>query len=209
MIRRLLLGTAFVISCMVLIKKSVGQDLEGLGLSNMLRLPFATDLELTDEQNEKLEKAKRDFSRKRQAETNAVNESVRVDPAFDIQIALSNMDKKLLAALNKDIWEVLLPHQQRLIVRQTFWTFVNESRGFSNELSKNYYAEQLKFSGQQKIDLKLEGEKLQKEFAADMEKLREKYRRKLKQEVLTKGQLQTLEKLMGENIVGPYRHIKY
>jgi hypothetical protein len=62
----------------------------------------------------------------------------------------------------EEIWEILLPHQQRLIVRQAFWTFVNESRGFQNELSKKYYTEKLKLTGKQKVDLKREGENCKK-----------------------------------------------
>lgn len=207
--RPLLVAIAFAFAGTAPNGNCVGQDLEGLGFSGMLNLPFANDLELTDEQKFKLERSKEDFSKKMSKELTAINESLRSDPTFDVRKASGEVMKKLNKQRNENVWEIFLPHQQRLIIRQTFWTFVNESTGFHNELSKNYYAEHLKLTGKQKLDLKLEGEKMQKEFSQDLEKLRKKYRRELEQEVLTKKQIQTLGKLMGENIAGTLWYIKF
>ena len=144
-------------------------------------------------------------------EVASINESLRSDSTFDVRKASRDVLKKLNKQQNENVWEILLPHQQRLIVQQTFWTSVNESTGFQNELSKKYYAAQLKLTGKQKVDLKLEGEKLQKEFQDDLANLRVKYRRKMEKEVLSKEQSEMLKKLMGESPLGSggVKYIKF
>lgn len=215
MSRPLVVAIVLAFACIVPNGNCVGQDLEELGWSNMLDLPIVKDLEFTDEQKLKLEEAKDKFAAEMKKVRNALIESLSSNPELAIRQQMANEATARRMELDKqqqeEIWEILLPHQQRLIIRQTFWTFVNESTGFQNVLSKKYYAAQLKLTGKQKVDLKLEGEKLQKEFQDDLANLRVKYRRKMEKEVLSKEQNEMLKKLMGESPLktGSVKYIKF
>ncbi len=215
MYRRVFWGVAIVIGGAMPISDCVAQDLEEIGWSNMLNLPIVKDLEFSDEQKLKLKEANNKFAEEMKKVRNELIESLSSKPELAIRQQMANEATARRMELNKqqqeEIWEILLPHQQRLIVRQAFWTFVNESKGLQNELSKKYYAEKLKLTGKQKVDLKLEGEKLQKEFQDDIANLRIKFRRKMEKEVLSKEQSEMLKKLMGESLLGTggVKYIKF
>lgn len=177
-----------------------GQDLSELGLSNLLKLPSVKDLELTDDQNEKLAKAKRDFERKRQSQINALVESKRADPDSDIRKELSSIDKKLLAEFNQDIWEILLSHQQKKLVPLYLWSQAKNYVGFRRFLVNKLVQEKIELTPKQIASIKPAAEKLQKEFEEDLEKLKQKYRKRLTDKVLSKEQQGTFDRVIGRNI---------
>ena len=166
MYRGVFWGVAIVIGGAMPISDCVAQDLEEIGCSNMLNLPIVKDLDFTDEQKLKREEANNKFAEEMKRVRNELIESLSSKPELDARQQMADEATARRMELNKqqqeEIWEILLPHQQRLIVRQAFWTFVNESRGFQNELSKKYYTEKLKLTGKQKVDLKREGENCKK-----------------------------------------------
>lgn len=189
---------AFAIGSLIHNSQSISQDITDLNLSLMLPLKITRELEISEEQKSSIEKAKQRYQAKMQELWESEKEAAKSGDNGKLA-AFRKLATESEMKFNEEIWEVFVPQQRRLIARQSFWTSANSS-SFRHQFSKTYFSDQLNISAEQQLRLTSEEEKLQKEFAAEFRKLREKHSRKLKQKILTKKQIQTLEELMGENI---------
>lgn len=175
----------------------------------IIGLPSASELELTDEQKAKIKKSEEDTLKWFQNEFLVVDKLTadgKDDEARRYLIKLNNQSSE---RLNQGIWDVLVPAQQDKIFRLSFWLMANNSYGFGEQLGKNYASNRLELDSESKVKLKSKSDELQIEFSREVEKLREKYRKKLFDATLTSEQRQALKKLMSDKVVRKKPVVKF
>lgn len=95
--------------------------------------------------------------------------------------------------------DALLPHQKKELVGFFLWRKANSEQGIRLVLDQKLVRKKLEITGKQSTEIVTEAMRLQKDFEAELEKLKSKYRDRLKREVFEKDQRKDVDKLIGEN----------
>lgn len=150
------------------------------------------ELGLVDDQVKKLQQIRQD-SYTKQREMYAELKDVAPEKRNEF---LTELRETLAANTLKEIKSVLLPHQVTRLDQLTYQFKVKGQGAYALPGAK--LAEAISLTDEQKQALKTKTAEMNRELAAEYQKLREKYQEDLLDDVLTKAQRTKLEQLMGK-----------
>ncbi|MDB4632142.1 hypothetical protein OAF96_01790 [bacterium] len=196
-------------------------DLELIDISYLLDEERLRGLDLSEEQKQRVSEAKeriqsegsRQFAEHRKkfgdGKQSNEEESKKRTPAEElarsIKIEASSQSWGRIStsqseAKAKALLDILLPHQEKKLVPLYLWRHANSGSGFRSFLKSRFIQKKLELTPDQVESIQPVATKLQKEFDDELEMLKQKYRKRLMDKIMTKEQREIFDQAIGENI---------
>lgn len=194
-------------------------DLKLLGVGYLLDVDRLKSLDLSDDQKREIKKAadkiNADSRRKLEehlktfgsgkrdpkAESKNLTPDELMSKAIQEEKRQESSSQRFESKTNAQIHallDILLPHQQKKLVGLKLWNARDNS--FATLLEQRFVQAKLKMTPKQVDSVQPAAAKLQKEFEEEVEKLKQSYRKRLMDKVMTEEQRDDFKKIMGENI---------
>jgi len=153
------------------------------------------ELELVEQQQEKLKKLQEETTAKMRRMYSALRDVPREERTKRYYEKLSELTDEV----EKQINEILVPHQQDRLMQLKLQLSLRQ-RGAMYTLGQKDLAEALNITPEQQQKLREQREAMNKKLMEEYRRLRSQYQQELLESVLTPGQLAELEKLTGEKL---------